>query len=292
MNQTSKHETIHPFRVSIQIGPFLMMITIKTNTNVSTKKWPNFAKWLKALHSHCYVPGDLRTHKLWMSPSLTLFWIFDSKKPAFCVDFYLFSRWPGECKCEVSGKGRSSHEICQVNILLGKHWMWKRTINQGSLVTSQGPCTAPKPTQALENELSWSFPDCLNWPFDVFKRLQRKVVSWWVCSLEQQYLHHISLQNLSYLHQIGIIWKNYTLIFLSLGLVIVTFKYTFHGFLLFLIATATGLPQLSPRNMARSPPRKVLLLELETQWVDSWPWGMVISHIYEWQNTFWWMQEN
>ena len=85
----SKHETIHPFRISTQIGPFLMMIAIKTATTqiVSTKKLLNFAKWLKALHSHCYVPGDLRTHKLWMSPSLILFWIFDSKKPAFCVDF-------------------------------------------------------------------------------------------------------------------------------------------------------------------------------------------------------------
>lgn len=38
--------------------------------------------------------------------------------------------------------------------------------------------------------------------------------------------------------------------------------------------------------MARSPPRKVLLLELETHGLIHDPGGMVISHIYEWRNTF------
>lgn len=241
---------------------------------------------LRLVHSSWWLPSKLPQHKLWArkngqicqmaqgSPlALLRSWrledsqavnvskfdpflnIWRQQTSILCWFLSTFSvAWWMQMRNFLAKVG-GSHEICQVNLLIGKHWMWKRTINQGSLVTWQGPCTAPKPTQALE-KMSWSFPmmgfselfsesadwtvkettiykhpkiqllilqmfdptwlpkiyglprvDCLNWPFDVFKRLQRKVVSWWVCSLEQQYLHHTSLQNLSYLHQIGIIWK-------------------------------------------------------------------------------------
>lgn len=108
VNQNSKHETI-PFRTSTQIGPFLM-ITIKTAT---TRMWARkkcqisqVAQGSPLALSRSWRLEDSQAVNvskfdhflnIWQQKTSTLCWIIST----FSVD--------SECKCELSGKGRSSH---------------------------------------------------------------------------------------------------------------------------------------------------------------------------------------